>query len=240
MKALENLLAARRIVMKYGTNALTKVDEAGNVLGLDREKIGGIARIVNTLYDNGREPVIVSSAAVIAGMANPLNRLSLRPTNLEEQQDLASEGQSELMSAYGEALLPYGIGIMQLLVTHHNFATEAERLNIRKSVERSFGRRKLAIFNTNDPVTSEELVAGSEYGFTDNDPLASLVAIYCKIEPTSLIIVSENGHLGSGGISSKRGALLRAESNSIRTNLDIPTTHAILEEAVTNYFRPSG
>ncbi len=240
MATLNELLAARRIVLKYGTNVLTSTDEAGNVLGLDGKKIGGLSRIVNTLYDAGREPVIVSSAAVSAGMANSLNRLSVRPTDVDDLQDLASEGQAELVMAYKGALLPYGIGVVQLLVTHHNFATEAERANIQRRVDRSFERRKLIVANTNDAVVTYELVRGIENGFTDNDPLSALFAVCCKKGATSLIIVSESGHFGSGGSKSKKDAFLYAERNGVMTNRNNHVTHSILEEAVNNYFKLSG
>ncbi len=238
MAELKELLAARRIVMKYGTNALTKVDTSGNVLGLAKDKIDGIAWIVSTLYDNWKEPVLVSSAAVTAGMANPLNRLSARPTNDDDLQDLSSEGQAELIMAYKRALLPYGIGVLQLLLTHYHFATEAERANIRKRVDRSFEKRKLVIANTNDGVVNYELVRGVNGGFTDNDPLSSLMAINCKCKEgiTSLIIVSEPGNSGSGGIGSKNTAFLNAKRNGVLTNRSVPVTHYVLEEAVSEYF----
>ncbi len=54
MATLNELLAARRIVLKYGTNVLTKVDEKGGVLSLDYDKIEGLAGIVSVLYDKGK------------------------------------------------------------------------------------------------------------------------------------------------------------------------------------------
>ncbi len=237
MAELSELLAARRIVVKYGTNALTIVDGSGNVLGFDREKIGGIAWIVSVLYDAGKEPILVSSAAVTAGME--INGLGIRPKDTEELQDLSSEGQAELIRAYQKALIPCGIGVMQLLVTYHNFATEADRANIRRRVERGLGKKKLPIFNINDAVTNEALVTGVENGFTDNDPLSALVAVNCKRydgEGTSLIIVSEEGKFGSGGSPSKMSAFLNAEKEGIMTNRNNYVTHNLLETAVRNYF----
>ena len=40
MASLNYLLKPKRIVIKYGTNALTRIDGDGKVLGLDMGKIG--------------------------------------------------------------------------------------------------------------------------------------------------------------------------------------------------------
>ncbi len=170
-------------------------------------------------------------------MANPLNRISARPSDVDGLQDLASEGQAELIMAYKKALLPYGIGVVQLLVTHHNFATEAERANIRRRVDSSFERRKLVVANTNDAVVNYELASGVENGFSDNDPLSSLLAVCCKKGATSLIIVSEEGKFGSGGSGSKNLAFLDAEKNGILTNRGVYVTSDTLEKAVSEYVK---
>jgi hypothetical protein len=74
----------------------------------------------------------------------------------------------------------------------------------------------------------------SKYGFTDNYPLAALVAIY--EQAYSLTIVSEDCLLGSGGSYSKRKALRRAESAGVHTNLDYRITHRKLKEIVDDHF----
>ncbi len=215
-----------KVVIKYGTNALTSVDGKGNVLGLDNSRISDIAQIVDTLYSHEVKPILVSSAAVAVGMAK--NKLTQRPVSTLELQCLASEGQYTLMSAYEQVLRPYGIGVYQMLVTHANFRTFKELANLKNVVEAALRNRKLPIFNANDTVTNSELVPKkSKYGFTDNDPLSAFVAI-C-LGAYSLLMVSESGMLGSGGGTSKGKALGKAKEAGVATWVG---THAQLKELV--------
>lgn len=219
-----------RIVVKYGTNALAKVDEQGNLLGLDRHRIDDIARFGRTLNDKNIELIVVSSGALVAGMEQ--KKLAQVPENAQQRQDLATDGQLHLFLAYAEALEKYEMGLRgPLLVTMHNFRTDKERTNILERVERGFEERKIAVFNTNDAVTNDELVPKyAEYRFTDNDPLAAYVAVYCRAN--SLIMVSEEGKLGSGGGMSKVRALRFAEKHGVKTNLNHRVAHNDLEAAV--------
>ena len=198
MIAFQGLLHGR-VVIKYGTNALTWIASNGEVLGLNRKKIGDITYFCRIFYAKGTEIIIVSSGAVIAGMEE--KGLRRRPTDLQAVIDLATDGQQYLGMAYANALESQVMSLRELLlVTYGDFRTEKARRNIRQRVERGFAERKIAAFNTNDAVMNEGL-ANKRYGFTDNDPLAARVAVACKAN--SLVIVSEEGDLGSGGGGSK-------------------------------------
>ncbi len=228
-------LLTGRVVIKYGSNALTRFYKNGNVRGLNRERIDDIANFGKIFYDRGIELIVVSSGAMVAQMAKENLR---QPTlQVKKRQDLATDGQLLLFSAYSNAFDKYGLGLRgPLLVTWHNFRTLKERENLLDRVERGFQERKISVFNTNDAVTSEELVSKySKYGFTDNDLLAALVAIHCGAN--SLIIVSEEGPLGSGGGAPKRRALRLAEKNGVRTNLGIQVRHADLERLVHAFYK---
>lgn len=217
-----------RVVIKYGTNALARIDNLGNVLGLNEARIADIARVVSALFENSIEPIVVSSGAVVAGMA--VKGVERRPADICELQRLAATGQPLLMAAYYAALKPYGTIPYQVLPTHHNFRRIPDRENITAVVESGFANRQIAVFNTNDALTNYELVPkNGRYGFSDNDPLAALVAIYCRAD--SLLIVSEGGTLGSGGGYSKRKALRMAEKAGVRTRV---LTHQELEKLVAN------
>jgi glutamate 5-kinase len=231
--AFQDLLYGR-VVIKYGTNALTKIDEQGKILGIDKSKILGIAKVTKILFVNGVEPIIVSSGAVIAAMEQ--KRLNKRPSDKKELQDLATDGQIYLFSSYSDAFEKYGLGMRgPLLVNYYNFRTAKERKNLLEIVERGFVEKRIPVFNTNDTVTNAELVPrSSKYGFTDNDPLAALVSIYCNAN--TLLIVSEPGDLGSGGSDSKVKALQKAESYDVKTNLGIKLTHEKREEMIMKKF----
>lgn len=239
MTKLNYLLEPRRIVIKYGTNALTVLRDNGGP-ELDIQRVENIAAIINLLVANGREPIIVSSAAVICGMHE--QNLIERPENIAHLQLLSALGQTTLVEAYKAALRPYGLSAYQALPTHHNFSNGNERKNLQDAielgftaVEQGFAQKAIAVFNANDLLIKKELLPkGSKFRFTDNDPLAALVAIYCRAD--SLIIVSENGRFGRGGGSSKRASLLKAEKAGVRTNIDFPVSHDMLEEAVSTYF----
>lgn len=225
MVTFQSLLHGR-IVIKYGTNALTRVAKNGYILGLNRKRIGEIAHFGRVLYDKGVEPVIVSSGALVAGMEE--KKLRQRPTDLQGVIDLCTDGQRCLGNAYAAALNRYEMRLRGLLlVTYENFRTEKARENIRQRVERGFAERKIAVFNANDVVTNQEL-ANRRYGFTDNDPLAAYVAVACKAN--SLVIVSEEGNLGSGGGGSKVKAFRYAEKHGIQTNRGVLITHRNIEE----------
>ena len=142
------------------------------------------------------------------------------PKNAQKRQDLATDGQLGLFSAYAAALKNYDMSLRgPLLATLQNFRTYKERTNLQELVERGFEEGKIAVFNTNDAVTND-----------DNDPLAACVAVYCKAN--SLIIVSEEGKLGSGGGRSKIKALRFAEKHGVKTNLNWIAGHKDLEAAV--------
>lgn len=227
MVTFQSLLHGR-VVIKYGTNALTRTDKQGNVLGLNSQRIDDIARLCGILHDRDIEIIIVSSGAVVAGMEQ--KGLRQRPKDVKELQDLATDRQLYLFLAYAKALEKYKIGMRgPLLVTHHNFITDKERANLLERVERGFAEQKISVFNTNDAVTKEELVPKyAKHRFTDNDPLAAYVAVYCKAN--SLIFVSEEGNLGRGGGDSKTKAFRYAERHGIQTNRGIRVIHKNIEE----------
>ncbi len=236
IRTLDELLRSDRIFIKYGTNAITIAKE-GKVPKLNIPKIEEIAGIVNTLYKNGREPVIISSGAVAAGM----ERLGLieRPEKEELLQLLASLGQANLQTAYQNAFDKYGIYAVQGLLTHDNFNKKSERRNVRRMIELGFEKLYAIVLNTNDFVTNTELVrTDKQFGYTDNDYTGAYSAVCCKKEDgtTSFIIVSENGGLGKGGASGKEKAFLKAENAGILTNIYNPVTHnQLMREVVKKY-----
>lgn len=221
-----------RVVVKYGTNALAIVNENKEVLGLNRTVIGDIAHLGRIFYDRGIELIVVSSGAMVAAMKE--EGLRHVPSDFKKRQDLATDGQQYLSLAYAEALKEQGMGLRGLiLLTHHNLRTNDDRANLLERVERGFADRKITVLNTNDAVTNAELASKSWDGFSDNDPLAARVARYCKAN--SLIIVSEEGDLGSGGGNSKEKAFRYAERYGIQTNIGVRVTHRNIENLLEEW-----
>ncbi len=199
-------LGAETIVMKFGTNSLT----TGNHNRLNPETIERIASLAAGLYSQRKKPVIVTSGAVAAGME--LNGLGERPSDVSLLQQLSAEGARLLWNMYASAFSAYDIGTIYIPVTWHCFQTIEEKENIRQMFKLAASSRKILIFNTNDALTSQELVARVG-GFYDNDPLA--VNVSACIGADALVFFTDNGNMGTGGGYSKIRSIEQARKAGI-------------------------
>jgi glutamate 5-kinase len=154
---------AKRLVVKVGSAVLSK----GNI-GLHRPTLERICRELSLLREEGRQIVLVSSGAILAGMG----RLGLgeRPGSIPLKQAAAAVGQSLLMRHYEEAFDPYGQRVAQLLLTQEDFRSRPRYLNARNTLFTLLHLGVLPIINENDTVSVEEI------RFGDNDNLSVLVA----------------------------------------------------------------
>lgn len=154
--------SADMVVVKVGTNVLT--DESGK---LDRARIQSLADQIGRISASGKRIVLVSSGAIGAGVG----RLGLgkRPGDLPHLQACAAVGQSALMQAYHECLLPHGLHAAQILLTAGDFDNRVRYLNARNTILTLFEYRCLPIINENDTVSVAEIKFG------DNDHLAAMV-----------------------------------------------------------------
>ena len=155
----EELLEARRVVVKIGTKSIT----AG-----DRGRFADVARQVAAVRTQGKQVVVVSSGAIALGF--PRLGLKSRPTQMAELQASAATGQSRLMHAYEEAFRPYGIEVAQVLLTHDGITDRSMYLNARAALEALLAHGCVPIINENDTIAVEEI------RFGDNDQLAAMVA----------------------------------------------------------------
>lgn len=171
----ESLLkAARRIVIKLGTNTV-----AGSQGELSSERVRPIAESVARLIRDGRQVVLVSSGAVGLGRG----WLGLHPSRLGDlvtKQACAAVGQSLLMNAYKEIFSEWGIKVAQVLLTEDDFINWHRYSNLRQTMEKLLGFGVLPIVNENDTVSTAELESTAASGprtpvFSDNDRLAALV-----------------------------------------------------------------
>jgi glutamate 5-kinase len=185
------------VVVKIGSSSLTRGGP-----GLDSDALESVVGHVVALRERGHPVVLVTSAAVAAGL--PALGLTGRPTDVPGLQAAAAVGQSRLMQAYTRAFDQYGITVGQVLLTRNVLADRDQYLHARQAFERLLTLGVVPIVNENDTVAVEELRLG------DNDRLAAMV-----------------GHLVGAGL-----LLLLTDTEGIysadpRTNHDATLLHAV-------------
>ena len=167
--------SARTIVIKVGTNVLSREDDT-----LDVELIGALAEQIHRIRRTGRRIVLVSSGAVGAGMG--LLGLKRRPTDLPHLQAAAATGQANLIRTYDDAFKRHGYHAAQMLLTANDFRNRDRYLNVRNTLNTLFEFGVVPIVNENDTVSVHEIKFG------DNDQLAAMVTNL--LEAPLLIILS--------------------------------------------------
>jgi glutamate 5-kinase len=158
----EVLVQAHTVVVKVGTNVLTRADGT-----LEPARVQALADQIQRIRVGGRKVALVSSGAIGAGVG----RLALgrRPTDLRQLQACAAVGQAFLMRAYEDCLRRHEIPTAQLLLTAGDFDSRSRYLNARNTIVTLFEWSCLPIINENDTVSVAEI------RFGDNDHLAALV-----------------------------------------------------------------
>jgi glutamate 5-kinase len=191
------LKAARRIVIKLGTNTV-----AGTQGELSAERVRPIGESIASLMRQGRQVVLVSSGAVGLGRGW-LGLHTSRLADLVTKQACAAVGQSLLMNAYKELFGEWNIKVAQVLLTEEDFTNWHRYSNLRQTVEKLLGFGVLPIVNENDTVSTAELESTSSTGprtpvFSDNDRLAALVM--SGMEADALVLMTNvDGLLKNGG-----------------------------------------
>jgi glutamate 5-kinase len=151
------------VVAKIGSSSLTT-----DGLRINDEAIGRIARQVSECWRAGHPTVLVTSAAVAAGLGEL--GLSARPTDVPSLQVAAAVGQGRLMERYSRAFSAEGMVAGQILLTKSVLADREQYLHARQALHRMLSVGVVPIVNENDTVAVEELRIG------DNDRMAALVA----------------------------------------------------------------
>lgn len=173
MLTRDNLNSAKKIVIKVGTSTLT------NSLGkLNHEKIRSLAKELTDLRKEGKKIVLVTSAAISAGM----ERLGLteRPTTIPEKQAVAAVGQGILMQIYEKMFAECGQIVAQILMTREDSVKRNRYTNIRNTFNTLLNKGIIPVVNENDAVSIDELKIG------DNDTLSAQVA---SIVDADLVII---------------------------------------------------
>lgn len=172
----QTLQAARKIVVKIGSNTLAKADGTINT-----EFLRDFAEQCAELIAQGKQIVIVSSGAQVAGVSTIENWA--RKKDIHYKQALAAIGQVELMNQWRSAFAKQGLHIGQLLLTKDDFENDHRSLNIRNTLFTLVDERVVPIINENDSVAIDEFSIG------DNDNLSALTAILWNAD--ALILYSD-------------------------------------------------
>lgn len=167
--------ATAKIVVKVGTNVLTRPDGS-----LDVTNISHLVDQLVQLKKQGHQLVLVSSGAVGAGRELLPAADQLDP--VIRRQMLSAIGQVRLMELYRQLFAGHQLLCGQVLATKEDFRDRMHYLNMRNCLEALLHDRVVPIINENDVVSVTELM------FTDNDELASLVTTMLNAD--CLVILS--------------------------------------------------
>jgi glutamate 5-kinase len=149
------------LVLKFGTASITL--PGGE---LNKPAMMDIARQVSALRDK-YHIVLVSSGAVGAGRGS----ISNYRAEISQRKAAAAVGNHLLLNLYSRFFDVYGITVAQSLCERHHFANRDQFLQLKDTYEELWENGIIPIVNENDVVSNRELK------FSDNDELATLLAV---------------------------------------------------------------
>lgn len=165
----------RRIVVKVGSNVLTRPDGMPNATNMS-----ALVDQIAALRALGHEIVLVSSGAVACGRGAVTPRHNL--DSVASRQLYSSVGQIRLINLYSRFFAGYGIVIGQVLTQKENFSSRTAYLNQRACMLTMLENGVIPVVNENDTVSLTELM------FTDNDELSGMIA--AMVDADTLVILS--------------------------------------------------
>jgi glutamate 5-kinase len=160
----------RLIVVKVGTNALTKESK------LDESKMKRLADQIAAATKAGDRIILVTSGAVAAGIAEL--GIPAKPKDVVFQQAAAAAGQPVLMAKYRDLFKPHSLKVAQILLTAEDLSNRAAYVHTCNVLAMLLKTGVVPIINENDVVSVAELRRreGYKVNFSDNDILSVLVA----------------------------------------------------------------
>ena len=163
------------LVVKLGTTVITSTDGI-----IDHKIIRKVIKEIAALIENYRV-VLVSSGAVGSGRSFIKNYKG----TLIDRKVAAAVGNPILIQLYHKHFLKYGITVAQALCERHHFSNRGQFLQLKETFLEFWKNDILPVVNEND------LVSNIELKFSDNDELATLVAI--GLDADTLIICTSAG-----------------------------------------------
>ncbi len=153
----------KRIVVKIGSNALTRPDGR-----LDVTRMSALVDQIAWLRQKDYEVILVSSGAVACGRRELDVEHEL--DSVEQRQLFSALGQAKLIGLYYDLFREYRIHVGQVLTMKENFEPGEQYSNQQACMQVMLENGVLPIVNENDTVSVTELM------FTDNDELSGLIA----------------------------------------------------------------
>ena len=186
----EIMRKSRKIVIKIGSHTLSNEDGT-----INHNFIEQLCKQISFLIEEGKQIVLVTSGAMIAGVSRT-NKWS-RKEDMNYKQALCAIGQVELMAAYSSHFSDHDIYIGQLLLTREDFYDEIRTLNMRNTLFTLVDEGIIPIINENDTVSVEQIKIG------DNDTLSAYSA---SLWNADLLILDEpTNHLDQESIDVLKG-----------------------------------
>ena len=184
----------KRIVIKIGSNALTRPDGR-----LDVTRMSALVDQIAWLRQKGCEVILVSSGAVACG------RRELKATHeldsVEQRQLFSALGQAKLIGLYYDLFREYHIHVGQVLTMKENFQPGEQYCNQQQCMRVMLENGVLPIVNENDTVSVTELM------FTDNDELSGLIARMMQAD--TLVLLSNIDGIFTGHPDDPASQLIR-------------------------------
>ena len=205
---------ARKIVFKIGSNTIAGNDGRINFTFLD-----DFARQASALTKKGKQIIIVSSGAQVAGLST-LDKWA-KKKDIHYRQALCAIGQVQLMKAWRRAFEKDDLYIAQILLTREDFNDPKRTLNMRNTLFTLVDEGIIPIINENDTVSVEEIKIG------DNDTLAARSAILWSAD--LLVLFSDiDGLYDKNPKDDPKAALVEEvrDIEAVRKNITIGETNS--------------
>ena len=184
----------RRIVVKIGSNALTRPDGR-----LDVTRMSSLVDQIAWLRQHEYEVILVSSGAVACGRREL--KVDHGLDSVEQRQLFSSLGQAKLIGLYYDLFREYHIHVGQVLTTKENFRPGEQYSNQRACMRVMLENGVIPIVNENDTVSVTELM------FTDNDERSGLIAR--MMEADTLVLLSNIDGIYTGHPDDPGSRLIR-------------------------------
>lgn len=154
-------MAKPTLVIKVGSSVLTGTDGNLNLAVIENiaGQIAALAKNYNTL--------LVSSGAVSSGK----NFLKKYDKSLTQRKAAAAIGNPLLIKEYASVFSGHGLHVAQALLERQHFSGRSQFLQLRETLAELWANDVVPVINENDVVSNFELK------FSDNDELATLLAI---------------------------------------------------------------
>jgi len=165
------------VVIKVGSSVIT--DEKGNLNIPILENIVSQTSQLLTQYNI----ILVSSGAVSSGK----KWLKKYNKHLTKRKAAAAVGNPILMKEYSVHFLKHGYQVAQALLERQHFASRSQFLQLKETIFELWQNEIVPVVNENDVVSNYELQ------FSDNDELATLLAVSFNAD-VLMFCTSEGGY----------------------------------------------